>query len=76
MTSGRVLLASACLYLLVASLDLRFGQEATGEVPFFNDEGDLSLPEDSAEQLEESMPELKLFGSRGHASTAPPLPRL
>lgn len=77
MPIGSRFLASACLLpLLIASVDLSLGQEATGEVPFFNDEGKLTLPRDSEEELEESMPEIQLFRSHGLAFRAPDLPEL
>lgn len=57
---GRVAL---CLVLLGA-IGLDFEEMTEGEVPFFNDEGSLSLPNLSGEAFEESMPELKLFNPK------------
>ena len=60
--------------VLLAAADLSFGEQATGGVPFFNDEGELTLPRESLEELEESMPELEVFRRQEKALAAPLLP--
>jgi hypothetical protein len=53
----------ALTVVLMGSMDLSFGQQVEGGAPFFNDSGSLTLPPESTEELQESMPELKLFPS-------------
>jgi hypothetical protein len=48
-----------CL-LLIGAIDLSLGEQTEG-IAFFNDSGQLTLPSDSLEELQESMPELKEF---------------
>ena len=47
--------------VLLGSIGLDLEEMAEGEVPFFNDEGSITLPDMSSESFEESMPELQLF---------------
>lgn len=56
--------------LLLAEVPLSFGEEADG-VPFFNDEGKLTLPRESQAELEEAMPEAQLFRNIPAAKGAP-----
>ncbi len=55
----------------LASVGLSFGQELNGGVPFFNDAGKLTLPEQSVEELQESMPELGDFPATPRALMPP-----
>ena len=48
-----------CL-LLFGAIDLSLGEQTEG-IPFFNDSGELTLPRESLQELQESMPELKEF---------------
>ena len=75
MRASSPILASACvlLLLLATSVDLSFGQETGGNIPFFNDEGALTLPRESVEELEESMPELEVFRPSEPAFQSPSL---
>ncbi|CAK6687325.1 hypothetical protein VB734_11740 [Synechococcus sp. BA-124 BA4] len=59
--------------LLIGALDLNFGQQAEGGAPFFNDSGSLTLPPDSIEELQESMPELELFPPQDQSQAMPQL---
>lgn len=59
--------------LLIGALNLSFGQQAEGGAPFFNDSGSLTLPPDSIEELQESMPELELFPPQDQSQAMPQL---
>lgn len=58
--------------LLIAAVDLNLGEQTEG-IPFFNDSGQLTLPRESLEELQESMPELKMFPLPNRASLLPQL---
>jgi hypothetical protein len=47
--------------VLLAGVGLDLNEMSEGEVPFFNDQGSLTLPDVSNQDFEESMPELQLF---------------
>ncbi len=66
----RVLTTSVLCLLVLATVPLNLGEEAGG-IPFFNDDGALSLPRQSQAELEESMPELELFRAGPLAGMAP-----
>lgn len=59
--------------LLFGSMDLSFSQQIEGGAPFFNDSGSSALPPESAEELQESMPELQFFPPQNPAQALPPL---
>ncbi len=59
--------------VLMGSMDLSFGQQVEGGVPFFNDSGSLTLPPESTQELQESMPELKLFPPQNPPQMLPEL---
>ena len=61
---GRWLSQVALCLVLLGSIGLDLEEMSEGEVPFFNDEGALTLPKESAREFEESMPELKLLNPR------------
>jgi len=61
--------------LLLGSLPLSLGEETEG-VPFFNDADQLTLPGESVAELEEAMPETRLFRRRSPAIRAPELSEL
>jgi hypothetical protein len=63
----------ALTLVLLGSTDLSFGQQVDGEVPFFNDSGSLTLPQQSNEELQESMPELQMFPSQDPPQMMPDL---
>ncbi|MFN9624002.1 MAG: hypothetical protein ACK587_14415 [Cyanobacteriota bacterium] len=66
----RALPSAVLSLLLLASVNLSVGEETEG-VPFFNDQGQLTLPRESVAELEEAIPETRLF--RGSAASAPDL---
>jgi hypothetical protein len=72
--SLRALTSAPFSPLPLASANLRPGEETEG-VPFFHDQGQLTLPRESVGELEEAMPETRLL--RGSpAAIAPDLAAL
>jgi hypothetical protein len=69
--SLRALTSALVSLLLLASANLSLGEETEG-VPFFNDQGQLTLPRESVAELEEAMPETRFFQG-SPAATAPDL---
>ncbi len=63
----------ALTVVLMGSMDLSFGQQVDGGAPFFNDSGSLTLPPESNEELQESMPELQMFPSQDPPQMMPDL---
>jgi len=59
--SLRWVIRIALVFVLMGSMDLSFGEQADGGAPFFNDSGSLTLPPQSTEEMQESMPELNMF---------------
>lgn len=59
-------------FVLLAAIDLSLGEQTEG-IPFFNDSGELTLPRESVEELQESMPELEVFPLPNRASLLPKL---
>jgi hypothetical protein len=72
--SLRALTTALFSLLLLASVNLSLREETEG-VPFFNDQGQLTLPRESVAELEEAMPETRLFQG-SPAATAPDLTNL
>jgi hypothetical protein len=70
--SLRALASAVCGLLLLASLNLSLGEETEG-VPFFNDQGQLTLPRESVAELEEAIPETRLFRGPSSPTSAPDL---
>lgn len=58
---------------LLGSMDLSFGQQIEGGAPFLNDSCSLTLPPESTEELQESMPELQLFPPQNPSQALPSL---
>lgn len=59
--------------LLIGSLNLSLTQQTEGGAPFFNDSGSLTLPPDSIEELQESMPELEVLPPQDQSQAMPQL---
>ncbi len=70
--SLRALTSAVFGLLLLASVNLSLGEETEG-VPFFNDQGQLTLPRESVAELEEAIPETRLFRGSPSATSAPDL---
>ena len=49
---------------LLADFNPSFADQTSGGLPFFRDDGELTLPAQSQAEMEESMPELQLFSAQ------------
>ena len=69
---ARGCLGAAFNALPLANVTLSLGEETPG-TPFFNDAGQLTPPQQSMAELEESMAETRLFRPSPQPLSAPPL---